>query len=208
VTLVDVVIHELVHQNVYVTGEIAFNETLASSISKRLTPAFFLARGETAEAADAERRYQLWLAQSGVFDEFAERLQLYFAEWMSGDRATLLAGRSQIYGELDSRLRALEAHQAPELETEAVTNNAVFLALWRYRKQASLIQGYLATFADMPAAVTDLRARAETDGDPYASLAVRLSEAVCCSGEKAVSSLGNKSSRDVTTAHATNEEGS
>jgi predicted aminopeptidase len=189
VTLVDVVIHELVHQNVYVAGEIAFNETLASAVSKQLTPGFFVARGDPINAIVAEGQHRLWLGQSDLFGEYAERLQRYFAETANGDRGALLAGRTAIYKELESRLIGLQPSDAPDLETGPILNNAVFLALWRYRKSASLIERYLATFPDVPSAIADLREHAKEDGDPYALIAVRLRSAACCSGKTAVSSL-------------------
>jgi predicted aminopeptidase len=195
VTLVDVVIHELLHQNVYVGSQIEFNETLASAVSKRLTPGFFHERGEALEAAAAENAQRLWLAQSDVFDEFADRLTRYFEASKDVDRAEMLAGRAAIYRELEERLRALQPPGSPDVETGPISNNAVFLALWRYRKQASLVDRYLASFPDVRAAVADLRERAEQEGDPYALLAARLDATACCSGKITVSFLGSVSRR-------------
>jgi predicted aminopeptidase len=191
VGLVDVVLHELVHQNVYVKDEIAFNETLASAISKRLAVDFFRGRGEDALGDEAERRYTLWLGQSAVFDEFAARLERYFAVAGSENRTAMLEGRSVIYDDLMGRLRSLEpGNEAPDVGVTRVMNNAVFLALWRYRKEADLLQSYLDTFDAMGEAVADLRERTESASfDPYASIAARVRRADCCSDDRDVSSV-------------------
>lgn len=174
--LVELVIHELVHQNIYVKGEIAFNETLASGIAKRLTIEFFRMREDEAGVTAAERSYQQWLAQSDVFDRFAERLKKFYAGAAYDSRVDLIGERTLIYKELDEALAVLEKDKAkPDIRPGMVTNNAVFLSLWAYRKQAALIRNYLDSFALVPEALDDLREWAKsTEADPYASLQAHL----------------------------------
>ena len=175
-SLVELVIHELVHQNVFVNGEIAFNETLASGIAKRLTIQFFREREDETDASAAERSYQLWLAQSDVFDRFAERLKGFYAASAYDSRIDLVAERAVIYRELEETLAPLEKDPTkPDIRAGTVMNNAVFLSLWGYRKQAVLIRRYLDSFDSMPEALDDLREWAKsTEADPYASLQAHL----------------------------------
>src|SRR6185436_15501135 len=109
----------------------------------------FRGRDDAIQAASAENQRSLWLAQSDLFDEFADRLQRYFDASAGMERAAMLAGRAGIYKDLERRLRALQPADSPDLETGPIVNNAVFLALWRYRKQASLVERYLASFPDV-----------------------------------------------------------
>jgi hypothetical protein len=76
-----------------------------------------------------------------------------------------------MYTELEAQLAALPGNEPDGEITEGrIVNNAVFLALWRYRKQAGVIREYLDGFTHMRAEVEDLKARAENIGDPYDSL--------------------------------------
>ena len=209
VEIVDVVLHEIVHQTVYVKNEIEFNETLASAVAKKLTHEFFDSRDEASLAAEAARRRKLWLEQSALFDEFAARLRGYFEASRETTRDARLAGRAPIYAELAEQLRALELQVATlgaagEAAVEAAAagavaaaapdlNNAVFLALYRYRKRAGVIDDYLETFDSMSVAMADLRERSEAaDGDPYAALAQQSRAGKCCSRTTAVSFLASE----------------
>jgi len=171
VELVNVVIHELVHQNVYVKDQIAFNETLATAIANELTIDFFRERGETELADIAERRNDRWHGESQIYDRYAERLRAYLDAVKNESRPVLLAGRAQIYAELGAELAGLsEPGAKSEMGEGVAVNNAVFLALWRYRKQADVIGAYLDGFSSMRDAVEDLKRRTENAEDPYDSL--------------------------------------
>ena len=159
----------------YVKGEVAFNETLASAIAKRLTIRFFRERQDDADASAAEKGCQLWLAQSDVFDRYADRLKKFYAGAAYDSRIDLVAERTVIYKELEAALAPLESDTARDIRPGTITNNAVFLSLWGYRKQAGLIKRYLDSFDSMPEALVDLREWAKsTSSDPYASLQAHL----------------------------------
>jgi predicted aminopeptidase len=171
------IFHELLHQTVYVPGSIDFNETLATAVSIRLTSELFAARGDDeAVAATADRRAR-WLAQADFCDAFALRLDDYFRS-AGADREALLAGRAELYAAVEPDLKRLGLLAADEdgetIARSAVRNNAWFLALWRYRRDAGRLMRYVGRFDSVADMVADLRGRLERrdrDASPYELIA-------------------------------------
>ena len=172
VALAELIIHELVHQTLYVPGHIAFNETLASAVAARLTVAFFEERGQTAEADEARERRERWLVQSRYLDGLAANLVAYFEASRDLPRDEMLAGRRQIYlGAIErmSEIRLAPADPEPDLVDRM--NNAVLLAVWRYRDRADVIDAFLARHESIPAALDALGAVVDGAEDPYTAVA-------------------------------------
>ncbi len=174
VAVVDLVLHELGHRTVYVPNDIAFNETLASAVAARLTIRFFELRKDGESARIARRRHEAWLEQGRLLDALAARLDGYFAKTAGSSATDRLAGRQKIY--LES-LAALESsgliRPEPALSTEERLdrlNNAIFLALWRYRKDSQMIEAYLDRWPDVDVALRSLPSAVEGEGSPYDAL--------------------------------------
>jgi len=196
VALVDLVFHELVHSTVYIPGDIAFNETLASAVAGRLTVRFFEERGASEEAATARERRERWLAQSHYMDTLAAELEAYLASGQSREADTMLAGRREIYERAVPRMAELGLVPAePDAGLIDRLNNAVFLALWRYRKQAHAIDAYIGSHADPGAALSSLPSVVGEADDPYAALLAAQGAHVCCSESPAVSFVGRARGR-------------
>ena len=161
--IVSFLFHELLHQTVYVPGWIAFNETLATAVSGRMTEQFFRERDDD-EALDLLReRSERWLEQALLCDGLAERLELYF-----GEEAENRSGRNDIYRSAVADFRRLQLlAEAKEGVAEPKLNNAWFLAVWRYRKSAARFVAYLHGFDSISAALADLESRLEGVDDPY-----------------------------------------
>jgi hypothetical protein len=174
VAVVDLVLHELVHGTVYIPNDIAFNETLASAVAARLTIRFFELREDRESARIARKRHEQWLEQGRLLDALADRLDDYFAQTADRSAADRLQGRQKIY--LES-LVALESsgliRPDPALSTEERLNrlnNAIFLALWRYRKHSQVIEDYLDRWPDVDVALRSLPSAVDGEGSPYDAL--------------------------------------
>jgi predicted aminopeptidase len=173
VELATTVFHELTHSTLFVPGHIAFNETLASAVGQRMAIAFFDARADRERAATARERHERWLAQSALLDRLARRLELFFARAKEQglDHDALLAGRRRIYeGALDELVTlGLVGGKDPASAIDRI-NNAVFLALYRYRERAGDFERYLAFFPDTAEALRKLAERVKETEDPYTAL--------------------------------------
>ncbi len=169
--LVGVVLHELVHQNFFVPGQVAFNETLANSIGMRLVVAFFDERGDEARATRARESHRRWLARGRLFDRLAERLRTHFAEARESRLATevMLASRTRIYAEAQLELVGTGLANSEDPFTAAPLDNASFLALYRYATRAPAIDAFVAEHG-AAGALEELRSGLPTGGDPYEAL--------------------------------------
>lgn len=177
VGLADMVFHELVHQTLYVPGHIAFNETLASAVAARMTIAFFESRGSSELAEQARARRSRWLEQGAYCDELAGRLRAYFAEHSGDGLEGMLGGRGEIYAEARARLGELgvfasaeEAGGGDDVAAGPPINNALFLAIYRYRRDARRIDAYLDHFAAAGDAIAALATATKQAPDPYSAL--------------------------------------
>ncbi len=170
VELVTVVLHELVHQTVYVPGNISFNETLASAAAYRLAERFFSSRGDRGQAEQVRRRHRRWLEQSRVLERWATELNRYFEETRGRDPAARREGRRAVYRRMWPDLLDVELVRPDSKREEQLLdrfNNAVFLALYRYRKHADAFERFLDGYPTLRAALEAIGAREDTGEDPF-----------------------------------------
>jgi len=162
------VLHELTHRRLFVSGEIDFNETLASAVSARLTEKFFAEKGDEALLKRALRRHAGWLDEAHACDVLSARLDAYFADAAGSSEAELMAGRAAIYAASLPRLRAVRL-LPPGAGADKI-NNAVLLAWRRYRRRVPEFEAYFDRYESVDAALTALETKlAETD-DPWTAL--------------------------------------
>jgi predicted aminopeptidase len=142
--LINTIIHELVHQTVWIKGSVSFNESLASFIADQATRVYLARRDGVASPA-----YQLYLdlhADAAVFQaymhEILARLEVLYAAPIS--REEKLRRREQVF------LEAREAYPAifPRLKTQRYQrffeqrrlNNAVLLSFRRYHQDTTFFE--------------------------------------------------------------------
>ncbi len=175
VSLATTVIHEVVHQRLFVKGDIAFNETLANAVALRLAPAFFDGLGQSERGEEARKRHRVWLERSDFYDELYSRLDEFF-ETAEGERLArreVLARRKEIYAEAQQeyRRRGLDTGRRSGF-LEGELDNARFMALHRYAKQAGLMEGFLASYPDTASALASLERVLTDQPDAYRALAI------------------------------------
>jgi predicted aminopeptidase len=163
------VLHELTHRRLFVSGEIDFNETLASAVSARLTEKYFAEKGDEALLKRALRRHAGWLDEAHACDTLSARLDVYFAGAAGESEAALTAGRAAIYAAAVPRLRAVRL-LPPGGDADDI-NNAVLLAWRRYRRRVPEFEAYFDRYPSVDAALAALEAKLADTDDPWSALA-------------------------------------
>jgi predicted aminopeptidase len=165
------VLHELTHRRLFVSGEIDFNETLASAVSARLTDQFFAEKGDEALLKRALKSHARWLDEAHACDALAARMDAYFAEAAGKSAAELMDGRAAIYARAVPRLRAVRL-LTPDGDADDL-NNAVLLAWRRYRRHVPEFEAYLDRYPSVDAALAALETKLADSENPWAALGPR-----------------------------------
>lgn len=170
--IVTTVLHELVHQNFFARGQVAFNETLATAVAYRLAADFFEGRGDAASAGRVRSARLAWLARGRVLDQGATWLEELFARARAEHwpRGRLLAERESVYRAINESAAGIDSALAAALAAGGL-NNASFLAVYRYAEQAAMLDDFLAGHPSLPDALARLRALTAGGKDAYAALA-------------------------------------
>ena len=132
ITLVNTVIHELLHNTFFAKGSVPFNESFASFVGGRGAEAFFRSRGDTASLRRAEADWRDDVVLGAFWAKLSTQLETAFAALPRDSTAARLAARANIYA---AAHRELVDSVGPRLHTypphwaERVTlNNAVLLS--------------------------------------------------------------------------------
>jgi predicted aminopeptidase len=167
--LAEVILHELLHNTIYLHGQAAFNESFANFVGSRGAVAFFALRGDPT----AERRAAaLWddnLQFSQLLGDAIERLERAYASGIAPD-------------ERESLLRSLRADfDRQDWQTgrsplrEDVLNNAVLVHYRLYNDRLALFdRACERNGEDLRATITWVRTMAENQADAYAKLEMML----------------------------------
>lgn len=147
-SLINTIIHEMVHQTVWIKGNVSFNESLASFVGDQGTHAYLVWR--YGENAPEVRHYQHRRADAAVFQEYIqaliERLEALYQQPLA--RAEKLRRRAQIFAEATIAY----AEVFPRMKTSYYKrffdyrplNNAVLLSFRRYHRDPSYFEQILA----------------------------------------------------------------
>ncbi len=174
VDLAATVIHEILHNTIWVRGNVPFNESLADFVGYRGAERFFRSRGDGRSAAFAVARWRDEIRLAHFYDSLAARLARLYGERLS--RAALDSARERIFGDAraalaDSVGRTLQTIDGRRLAQRAL-NNAVVVAARLYRTDLDRFEALLASDGgDIVRATADLGRRAARGGDPWAARA-------------------------------------
>lgn len=192
VRIAELLIHELLHRTWYVSGETAFNESLASFVGHVGAIEFFRAH-DGPEAATTQRAEQAWrdaLRESQMWATAVTELKDLYATSAREQRSLeeILADRAVIFKRLrENAVAAAAAASAGAPPTPAPTptpvaagtspaptrqpvtlNNAVILANYAYMRDLSAFERIrLAEGGDLRATIARLRAITDGAEDPF-----------------------------------------
>ncbi|MEP6765011.1 MAG: aminopeptidase [Gemmatimonadaceae bacterium] len=132
ITLVNTVIHELLHNTFFAKGSVPFNESFASFVGGRGAEAFFRSRGDTASLRRAQADWHDDLMLGAFWARLSAQIEAAFAAFPIDSTAARITAREKIYA---AARTVLVDSIAPNLQTypphwaERVTlNNAVVLS--------------------------------------------------------------------------------
>jgi predicted aminopeptidase len=175
-SLVETVIHELLHNTVWRPNNTTFNESLATFVGRQGAVDFLVANyGEDSGWPDIARDYYADQDAINVFlRQLYADLDAYYAQSLSSSEK--VAGREAVFQAARDRFAA---DIQPTLNYPDVfgsyatlpTNNAWVLANYRYNLDLELMRSiHAATGEDWAATLDVFRAAATSSGDPFAYL--------------------------------------
>jgi predicted aminopeptidase len=172
VTLADVVIHELLHNTVYVGGHADFDESFANFVGHRGAIEFFTRRSDGPAAAQAMTQWNAALRFSEFLGRVAQRLRAAYAG------GATMADRDRLFHEAQAEFRALAgANQAYAEFGNRPLNNAIILHYLLYADRLHLFEDIFRRHGDDLAAAiqTVLNIVRGARPDPFAALETYLS---------------------------------
>lgn len=174
VSLADIVLHELLHNTLFVPGSVAFNESLANFVGKRGAIEFFTRRlgPESAEARTARREWREEIEFSGAIMELTRCLRALYAEPIPD--AEKLRRREQVFAE--SRRQWADAvagtpkHRYASFSRARLNNAVILQSLLYVTDLARFEELYQREGRDLPRAIEAVRAAAREAEDPFDAL--------------------------------------
>ena len=168
VTLAQVVFHELFHRTVFVTGEMAFNESAANFAGDRAAIEFFCAAGSkrSQECREAKDDWQDMLMVSRFLDVALNGLRGFYETSMDLD--TLEKGREREFAAIRERFKSLDLHDAHYANFTAGTlNNASLLEAQIYLQDLDLFDELYRNQGSVRESVLALKKAVGGGGDPF-----------------------------------------
>ena len=180
VTLTNIVIHELFHNTFYLSGQTAFNESLANFAGHRGAIAFFTKEhGETHTVTQhVQSTWERELAVSQFLGHAQQRLRELYASTLSEEDK--LKQRKEVFAQLQDEFRQLpgEIPQTSDFATVQL-NNAVLLQYLMYLKDLGVFERFYDQHnQDLQQTLEAITRIAEDADDPFEAVRGRLSTAV------------------------------
>ena len=173
VDLAATVIHEILHNTIWVPGSVPFNESLADFVGYRGAEAFFRSRGDPRNAERAVARWEDEIRLQHFYDSLAARLDRLYARGLTGP--ALREQRSAVFDTALAELggpfgRTLQTID-PRWLTRRPLNNAVVIAARLYRTRLDVFERLLAASrGDLVRTIAEVRRRVAGASDPWAAL--------------------------------------
>jgi predicted aminopeptidase len=173
VMLAEIIIHELLHNTIYVAGQTRFNESFASFVGFAGAAQFFTLREDIARA---DRARALWADEvqfSQFLDAFVDDLSAAYTRGLTADERThRFAAAQRAYAALPRRTK-----RRGEFADEPL-NNARILHYQLYAHRLDVFDRVAQRYGgDLKAAVDGVKAVAADADDPFQALTDALGEA-------------------------------
>lgn len=176
--LVEVVLHELLHNTTYLHGQAAFNESFASFVGSRGAEAFFAHRGDLKSAQRAAELWEDSLQFARLLHECITRLERAYARGIGPDeRTALLRSLRDDFERHDWR-----AGHSPL--GDKTLNNAVLVHYRLYNDRLDLFErAFEQNGEDLRRTVAWIRTLVENQPDAYARLEMVLAPPADIAGQ-------------------------
>ena len=168
------VIHEILHNTIWVPGYVPFNESLADFVGYRGAEAFFLARGDTVNARRAAARWADEIRLAAFYDTLAARLDALYGSGTRGPaldtaRARIFAAaRDDLAGGLARTLTTMDGRWL----ARQPLNNAVVIAERLYRTRLEVFERLVAERGGaLVPTIAAVKAAVAGRSDPWVALA-------------------------------------
>ncbi|MFI5206417.1 MAG: aminopeptidase [Gemmatimonadales bacterium] len=173
VELVATVIHEILHNTLFVRGHVDFNESLAEFVGYHGAELFFRSRGDSLHAARAAARWRDELVLERFWQHLEERLSRVYGS--SEPPRTILEERAVVFREAQDQMRGPLAEELRTISgkrlAEQPLNNAVLLAQRVYGTGLDRFDRLLAQEGgSLKKTVADLKAKVALKDDPWDAL--------------------------------------
>jgi predicted aminopeptidase len=168
--LAETIIHELLHNTIYVPGQTAFNESFATFVGHRGAAMFFTARDDTTHAGQATARWRDALTYSAFLGRLTARLTAAYATGIDATaRDAFFAAARAEFGTLQ-----WETGEYADFDRTPL-NNAVILHDQLYADRLALFEAaYTRHGDDLRDAIEWIRATVRDQRDPFVALAGAL----------------------------------
>ncbi len=158
VTLVNTIIHELLHNTFFAKGQVSFNESFATFVGGRGVEHFFRARGDSVLLRRAEDEWHDDLLLGAFWERTSNEIEAVFASLPDSARTERISARDRVYAQARTRLLDSIAPQLrtyPEEWARKVTlNNAVLLSRRVYAERLDRFDSvYVAEGRDLKRAI-------------------------------------------------------
>lgn len=164
--LAESIIHEFLHNTIYVPGQTAFNESFATFVGYRGAEAFFLAEDQPARARRSAARWADALTYSAFLGQVIAELQAAYANGVRG------AGRDALFDNARTEFaqQPWQTHEYTGFIHEPL-NNAVILHDQLYADRLGIFeQAYERNGGDLKTAVAWIREAVQDHSDPFGAL--------------------------------------
>jgi len=167
------VIHELLHNTLFVKSEVAFNESFAEFVGYRGAQAFFLSRGDSVNAARTMARWQDQQRLAAFYTNLMQQLERLYSspappqEIRRAREALFRQARDRLAGQLARELVTIDGRRL----SERPLNNAVLLANRVYATGLDRFDSLLVRQGgDLPRTIAYVRERVAVSQSPWQAL--------------------------------------